>query len=353
MLEGHTVHALLLEDLRTFDSLAYTIWYNVRGFTAPIFMFTAGTVLVYLLFKSGEISFSNPRIKKGFKRALYLLIIGYLLRFPTFSIEGWSHISETQWKIFSSVDALHLIGVSIVMIILISIISIRTGLNQYTAFILASLFFFLLTPFTRQILWIDYFPRAIASYFTEAYGSIFPLFPWSGYLFAGAIYGYFLFRNVGYKRKTILFGFSLGGAFVLISLLTDFFQSQFSGVAASIQFSYSIYLLRIGVVLILCSSLILLTFRINSLPRIIQLLGKHSLVIYAVHLMIVYGSALSPGLSWYYGKIFSLPGTILIFLLITILMLLLAWLIELYKRHKLKIYNTIYVYYKRISSGVK
>lgn len=345
MLEGHTVHALLLEELRSFDSLLYTTWFNVRGFTAPIFMFTAGTVFVYLLFKSGSISISSSRIKKGFKRALYLLLIGYLLRFPTFSVDGWSHITETQWKIFSSVDALHVIAVSLVLIMLAGFLIQSLKLNAYPVYVMSALFFFILTPFTRQIEWIDFLPRAIASYFTEEYGSIFPLFPWSGYLLAGAAYGYYLFRSGQImKRKIAQTTLIIGSGAVIISGMSDLLAPGLSGLAGKMQYSYSIYLLRIGVVLLLCSLLILITIKMNSLPRIIQLMGKHSLIIYAVHLMIVYGSALSPGLSWYFGKIFSLPETILIFLLITILMLLLAWSIELYKKHKLKIYSTISVY---------
>jgi uncharacterized membrane protein len=354
MLEGHTVHALLLEELRTFDSFAFSVWHNVRGFTAPIFMFTAGAVFSYLLHKSGNISLKGPRVKKGFKRVIILLFIGYMLRFPSFSVEGWSHITETQWTIFSSVDALHLIAAGLFLIIIASLFTVKYKINVYLVYLSSASFFFLLTPFMRKVEWINFLPWGIASYFTEDYGSIFPVFPWAGYLLTGAAFGYYLFKsNPADKKKTALKIGILGASAVLLSGLSDLAAPALSGTPGSLQFSYSIYLLRIGVVVLLSSVVMVATVRIKKLPSIVQLMGKHSLVIYAVHLMIVYGSALSPGLSWYLGKSLSLLQTILIFLLITILMLLLAWLIEVYKKNSNKIYGTISVMYKRILAAVR
>ena len=45
MVQGHTVDVLLAPDLRTTELPAFAVWYFLRGMTAPIFMFTAGTVL--------------------------------------------------------------------------------------------------------------------------------------------------------------------------------------------------------------------------------------------------------------------------------------------------------------------
>ncbi len=358
MIEGHTFHALLSEELRSFEYPAYSVWNYIRGFTAPIFMFTAGTVFAYLLYRSTlnglKINLSNPRVKKGLKRAGILLVIGYLLRFPTFNPFGWFNVSESQWRIFSSVDALHVIAVGLFLVIIFSLLIYRFKVNAYPVYLASALFFFVLTPFSRQIEWINFLPRALASYFTKDYGSIFPVFPWAGYLLAGSAYGYYLFNvNPANKMKIAVKTGIIGFVLLIISFSSNLLSPALSGTAGSLRFSYSIYTLRVGAVLLLASFLIVTTFRIKSLPRIVQLLGKHSLVIYAVHLMIIYGSALSPGLSWYYGKIFSLPETILIFLLITILMLLLAWSIEWYKKHSLNISKTIIVYFKRFYAGVK
>ena len=48
MVQGHTVDALLSDSYRNEDNVIYAVWYFMRGMTAPIFMFTAGTVFTYL-----------------------------------------------------------------------------------------------------------------------------------------------------------------------------------------------------------------------------------------------------------------------------------------------------------------
>jgi uncharacterized membrane protein len=65
MVQGHTIDSLLADEYRTFDSVIYSVWHTMRGFTAPIFMFTAGVVFTYLL-KLNNLPFKeNPRVIKG------------------------------------------------------------------------------------------------------------------------------------------------------------------------------------------------------------------------------------------------------------------------------------------------
>ena len=84
MLQGHTVHVFLADQYKDMDSVNYSIWYIIRGYTAPIFMFTSGVVFTYLLTLK-KFSFSdNPRIKKGIIRGISLILIGYILRYPAY-----------------------------------------------------------------------------------------------------------------------------------------------------------------------------------------------------------------------------------------------------------------------------
>lgn len=85
MVQGHTVDAFLSNEFRTFDSVAYYIWNTMRGFTAPVFMFSSGVVFTYLLRLYKEPFFKNPRVKKGLIRFITLVTIGYLLRYPTYT----------------------------------------------------------------------------------------------------------------------------------------------------------------------------------------------------------------------------------------------------------------------------
>ena len=178
MIQGHTVDTFLANELRTMDSIFYSTWFTLRGFTAPIFMFTAGMVFTYLL-KADHFEFvKNPRVKKGFKRALLLISIGYLLRYPTAKIFDFSHVSQRQWDIFFAVDALHLIGFGMLTIIVSLFISKRFKLSLNHILISIFGFVFLFSPLLVKLDWNIFLPQFIASYFTRAYGSLFPLFPW-------------------------------------------------------------------------------------------------------------------------------------------------------------------------------
>src|SRR5262245_11925019 len=77
MVQGHTVDVLLADKYRDNMSLGFSIWLFMRGLTAPIFLFTTGAVFVYL-FRSIRKSFQdNPRVNRGLKRVLQLVVLGY------------------------------------------------------------------------------------------------------------------------------------------------------------------------------------------------------------------------------------------------------------------------------------
>jgi len=142
MVEGHTVDAFLSDSFRNSDSLVYTIWLGIRGFTAPIFMFTSGVVFTYLLLLNKKSFFENPRVKKGFFRFITLVVIAYLLRYPTYTFFDFSLVTRTQWMVFFTVDALHLIGFGLFFILILTLIKETINVKEWIAFLAGALFFF-------------------------------------------------------------------------------------------------------------------------------------------------------------------------------------------------------------------
>jgi len=53
-----------------------------------------------------------------------------------------------------------------------------------------------------------------------------------------------------------------------------------------------------------------ISIRINNIPRTIILIGRNTLLIYVIHLMILYGSAWNPGLNRLFEKSFDVWNTI-------------------------------------------
>jgi len=192
MVQGHTINVLLAEGSRNPELPFYAVWYFMRGMTAPIFMFTAGTVFTYLFHSVNKPFNNNPRVKKGIKRGLLLIIIGYMLRYPTTTLVDFSNVTEASWTIFFGIDVLHLIGVSLIAVLFLLLISEKFKLNNYFVFGATAALIFFSSTFIYSINWVSFLPQPLAGYFYHATGSPFPFFPWAGYVIAGGVLGIYL-----------------------------------------------------------------------------------------------------------------------------------------------------------------
>jgi len=307
MVQGHTINVLLAESSRNPELPVYAVWYFMRGMTAPIFMFTAGTVFTYLFCSIKKPFNDNPRVKKGIKRGLLLITIGYLLRYPTATLIDFSHVSESSWKIFFAVDVLHLIGVSLLAVLFLLFISEKFKLNNYFIFALTATFVFFCSPFIYNINWVAYMPKLLAGYFYPATGSNFPFFPWAGYVIAGGVLGSYLAKHPRIF-KTARFSLMLaliGILFILVSVLSDFVFKYFSLPIHISQASPGLIMFRVGFVLLLNAVVSYIALRAERIPGFLITVGRNTLLIYIVHLLVLYGSAWNPGINKLWSKSFN------------------------------------------------
>ncbi len=307
MVQGHTIDVLLTQDLRTTESQAFAVWYFFRGMTAPIFMFTAGAVFTYL-FRSVKKPFSqNYRVKKGLRRAALLLFIGYMLRYPSWTIVDFSQVTPEAWKSFFVVDVLQLIGFSLLLLLSISFIVEKLRFNFTATFVISAVLIFVASPFMDGINWNFYLPEPIACYLYDGTGSLFPIFPWAGYVISGAVLGSYLaekplvFKSSRFSILLAIFG----ATFLLTALLSGIVLNASSIKFISAQLSPEVIFFRMGFVLLLTAVVSYISLKVEHIPYLIILLGRNTLLIYVVHLIILYGSIWSPGLNLLWGKSFS------------------------------------------------
>jgi uncharacterized membrane protein len=307
MVQGHTIHVFLSADLRNTELPIYAVWNFMRGMTAPIFMFTAGTVFTYL-FRSVKKPFEqNYRVKKGIRRALLLLFLGYILKYPTWTVFDFSEVTKDKLQLFFAVDVLQLIGFSLLILILVLFISEKLKLNYTTTFVVSSVFFFLLSPFTDIVVWNSFLPDPVAAYFFSGTGSQFPLFPWAGYVVSGGILGCYLAQNP-FVFKTARFSLLIaifGAAFIIISVLSSVILLSLNIQIYNPQSAPTTIFLRIGFVLLLTAVVSFISLRVNRIPHLLILVGRNTLLIYFIHLVILYGSTWTPGLTLIWGASFS------------------------------------------------
>ena len=307
MLQGHFVDGLLENSFRDPDSLIFSIWSYFRGITAPVFFTVSGFIFTYLLIRIPEKGFNNPRIKKGIKRGIQLLLIGYLLRLNLFGL--------LKGEFYSSlflVDVLHIIGLSILGIIGLYLFTNKQKKYVFPLLLLlisCLLFSFepIYSKWTFQML-----PDALANYFTRTNGSVFTIIPWFGYT---AIGGFFSYLFTYYKNSQSLYPAAISIAtftgILLIFFSSDLFLavSSITGIQLFEAIAANNYLfIRLGDVLIAFSVFMLLRHFITS--RTVLKIGQNTLSIYVIHFVILYGSFTGLGLYQFFYQ--SLPPAILI-----------------------------------------
>jgi uncharacterized membrane protein len=144
-----------------------------------------------------------------------------------------------------------------------------------------------LTPVVRTIHFTEMLPLPIATYLNPGMKWQFSLFPWSAFLFGGALTG-FLFLELREKlRKYLLWG---GVGVILLSFALNPLLAQVYPVYDYWRGSPSFFLLRLGLVLVL--AWVLYTYETKRGVRpssLVTLVGRESLMVYVAHLSLVYG----------------------------------------------------------------
>lgn len=307
MLQGHFVDGLLENAFRDPDSLVFSVWKYFRGITAPVFFTVSGFIFTYLLIRVPEKGFDNPRIKKGIKRGIQLLLIGYLLRLNIFGL-----FKGELYSSFFLVDVLHIIGLSILGIIGLYLLASRHGKYIFPSLLLVmSFLLFGFEPIYSQ--WsFSLLPDALANYFTRTNGSVFTIIPWFGYT---AIGGFFSILFTEYKNSRSLYPTAIWMA-AIMGMLLIFYSSAFFSTISSITgihlfeavASNNYLFIRLGDVLIAFA--VFMLFRQFITSRTILKIGQNTLSIYIIHFVILYGSFTGLGLYRFFYQ--SLAPSVLI-----------------------------------------
>ncbi|WP_233262050.1 acyltransferase [Vitiosangium sp. GDMCC 1.1324] len=285
MVLGHTLDALLSPELRAHPWVQR--YWELRGLTAPLFLLVAGFAVVAALGTApGTASQSFGRRAR---RALLLLFLGYLLHWP-----GWDTVHALGWSeelrsLVFAFDALQSIGVSLLVGAAVLVLARGTWTR---AVMLAALAVGI--PLASTWMW-----SASTDWSVELRqavgmpGSRFPLFPWAGFFFAGALAAHLLrLLRSGWPQGLALVALGSG-----LMLLTHLLPADWGPTSAwLVAFRVGQGFLVLGAV--------------NLAPpvfsRLLAPLGRTSLWLYVLHLPVVYGWAGTPGLAGRLGPTLGL-----------------------------------------------
>ena len=134
--------------------------------------------------------------------------------------------------------------------------------------------------------------------------------------------------------KTVRFSINLavaGAIVMLISLIYNFIDAGIQGGSYNYEVSVSLYLFRLGFVIMLNAIVSYISLSIETIPKFLILIGRNTLLIYIVHLMILYGSAWNPGLALLFEKSLNVWHTVLTAVAMLLTMTVMVLLINRFK----------------------
>lgn len=312
MVQGHLFDSLLAPAAR--DQPWYGFQLMFHGSTAPGFLFASGFV--------AGLPRSPLSLRASLRRArrlLFVLGVGYFLHLPWFSL--WKTMNEAsprQREILFSCDALQVIAVTQLFVILLQWV---VGRRWTLAAAAVGLAIIAAAPGVWASDLATRFPEALAPYLDRSTGSRFPIFPYAAFVLGGTLAG----ATLGRVEPRLRHRRALGAALGLLAL----------GIALALALegwvdywgpSPAYVFVRLGGLLLLL--LLLEGAARGRVPgtRALALLGHETLLVYVLHLYLLFGGILmgpSP-LAGIHDRL-GLGGALAILVLMLPVLLAAAW----------------------------
>ncbi len=284
MIEAHTIDSWTrIADRQTF---AYRVAVVLAGYGAPTFMFLAGVALALAAGGRERAGLAaDAVIAQMARRGLQVYGLAYLFRLQSWVISGGPVIGLLK------VDILNVMGLSMLMTAAFWYIR-RPAARRAAWLALAAVAITMLTPLVRQMPLLDTLPIPIASHFRPIPGrTSFCVFPWTGFLFAGAAVGCWLDAARRTGREPLCNRLLLAGGLLLA--VGGYAAAYLPSLYARSEFwtsSPTYFFVRLGILIAAIPIARAWTLWWPGWSPI-QDFGRASLFVYWVHVELVYGVA--------------------------------------------------------------
>jgi uncharacterized membrane protein len=284
MIQCHVFNSFTRMDLR--QSGGYMLSQFVGGMAAPLFLFMAGMTSAFQMESLERRESSRARRwLKAVERAAYILFIAYLFRFT-----NWlGGLPKPDTHEFLKVDILNCMGLAMLVFSVAALFDFnqRVRLTLVAALAVAAA-----APFMSGLNWAGV-PPVVRDYLVPSpERGRFPLFPCAAYLGFGIAAGSVVKRTAADRMErlmqwTVLIGFGL-------VLGAQYFADLPYSIYTSSDFwrnSPALILIRVGIALLMLAGAYLWTeYAAGPGWSWIESLGKASLLVYWVHVTLVYGN---------------------------------------------------------------
>jgi uncharacterized membrane protein len=336
MIEAHTFDAWTRPLSRAGRPFAYAIM--LGGFAAPLFLWLSGVAVA--LFGASLMRRLDDRaavVEAICRRGLEIFILAFLFRLQSFIVTPGGYL-VTLFR----VDILNIMGPAIVATGLVWGLSSRRE-TLVAAYATLACALAMATPVLRSSALVDTLPTWIQWYVRPSgEHTTFTLFPWAGFVFAGAACGVLLSQVRDLRSETrVHLAFAAAGA-ALVGL--GFYTAARPSIYPHSSFwtsSPTYFAIRVGVLTAGLAAIYAAARAVEAcggrLP-VLERLGRNSLFVYWIHVELVYGYA-----TWPLRRRLPLWGTAVAYVVFCALMYAAIGvrdrLVEGWRARRLRLYN--------------
>lgn len=298
MIATHATDALLSPAFR--DGPAWHYSSLLFGFVGPAFLLLSGLTLGL----RQEVLPREASIRmRLLRRFLVLLVIAYWLQIPVLSLHRLlvEQRPEDLARLFDT-NVLHVIAFCGIAIVLAATLLQSSWKIRLSAAMLAVMIV-VATPYLLAAEIYRWLPIPLRSLIAPQPLATFPLLPYASYLLAGFLLGSLrLFRERPLSASLAL---TAGGAItVVLGLLLDMIIGEIPPHDDFWASSIAHSLLRAGGVTAVLGAFTLIPEAGGDTPHALERIGRRSLGMYLLHLILLYGSPMTMGMRyWLDGSI--------------------------------------------------
>jgi uncharacterized membrane protein len=282
------------------------VWSQLGGsLPAPLFLFLAGISFALVTDKFRQRGAAHSQIAKiTIRRGAEIFGLGLLFRLQAFVL-AWPW---APWTDLLRVDVLNTIGVSMMLMGLVCWLAaadtsaVAMRLRSIAIATPVAIVIPLLTPLLWTTWRLRWLPWPLESYicgvhtYSEPQAWLFPIFPWTGFAFAGLAVGFLLLSDWARRREAAVFAMlaACGVALIALARTLDHSPPQLYAVYDFWHTSPNFFFIRVGLLLVILSAIYVwcrwgaATWGFSPLIQ----LGQTSLLVYWVHIEFVYGGRL-------------------------------------------------------------
>lgn len=282
MLQGHTFHSFVRNDLRTQGPYVLSQFFG--GIGPAVFLFLTGITFAFIMERGERDSLPlRSRLFAALKRSRYLFILAVLFR-----VQLWAFgYPQSPWKDLLKVDILNCMGLTMLVLSPLALISKeqRARVAAVIGLAIAAA-----APIVSSMNW-SWLPPQVSNYFVPSY-IYFAFFPWASFLAFGISAGCILKMITADHLNRLMqwatltgFGLILGGQY--------FSNLPYSLYPHDAEFwlnSPALIVIKLGVLLLMIAFAYLWSeYVLRGKWSWVAQLGTTSLLVYWVHIELVYG----------------------------------------------------------------